>query len=63
MGIFIAVLFIITGSLGILRPGIYYNSKKLNAHQIARNKRIWKRCGIGLVLLGILDLILDFFAR
>ena len=43
--------------IGVFKPSFLYDSNKLNAEQIARNKRIWNRSGLVLIALGILDLI------
>jgi hypothetical protein len=61
MNILIGILFIIVGLTGILRPSFFYKSELLTPQQIERNKRIWNRGGIGLVILGFVELATLFF--
>lgn len=58
MDILIGVLFLTLGAVGIFRPSFLYNGAVLTPEEASRNKRIWKRCGIALVLLGFADLII-----
>jgi hypothetical protein len=48
-----AALMITMGLMGIFNPSFFYKSELLTPEQIARNKRIWNRGGIALVILGI----------
>jgi len=59
MSILIGTLFIIIGLIGIFHPSFFYDVRKLNAEKVARNERIWNRCGIGLLILGCVDLALS----
>jgi uncharacterized protein YjeT (DUF2065 family) len=58
MSILIGVLFIINGLLGVFYPGFFYKKNKLTPEQIARNNRIWNRCGIVLIVVGIANLVI-----
>ena len=48
-----AALFISLGLMQIFNPSFFYKSELLTPQKIERNKRILKRCGIGLVILGV----------
>ena len=48
-----AALTLTLGLMGIFNPSFFYKSELLNPEQIARNKRIFKRGGIVLVILGV----------
>jgi hypothetical protein len=48
-----AALAIMLGLMGIFNPSFFYKSELLTPQQIARNKRIWNRGGIVLVILGV----------
>jgi len=52
MNIIIGALFLAVGFLGVLNPNFFFKSEKLNSSQIERNRRIWRRCGIGLLVIG-----------
>jgi hypothetical protein len=59
MSILIFSLFTVFGLFGIFNPKVFYKSSALTQEKIMRNNRIWKRCGIGLVLVGIAGLMLE----
>jgi hypothetical protein len=63
MSILISALFLGMGLLGVFCPGFFYKAEKLNPEQIARNKRIWNRCGAGLIILGLADLLMALIWR
>jgi len=48
-----AALFIALGFMQVFNPSFFYKSELLTPPKIERNKRILKRCGIGLIILGI----------
>ena len=58
MDVIICILSFALGALGIVRPSFFYNTNALTSEQVTRNKRILRRCGIGLILLGIFQLVL-----
>lgn len=58
MSYVVGSLFLVTGLISIFKPDFFYQSNRLNEDQIARNKRIWKRVGIVLVIFGVADVIL-----
>ena len=59
----IDALSIVVGLMGIFNPSVFYKSELLTPEQIARNKRIWKRCGIGLVILGVAGTAISIFKK
>ena len=61
MSIILAVLFLIMGLVGVFRPSFFYKSELLTAQQIERNKRIWKKGGAALVILGLALFAINFF--
>jgi len=58
ISILIGILALINGVIGVFWPSFFYQSKKLTPEKNARNKRIWNRCGLGLIVLGIADLVI-----
>jgi hypothetical protein len=60
MHILIAVLFMTMGLLGVFWPGFYYRSGLLSPPQIMRNKRIFNRLGVVLIILGVILVVLNF---
>jgi hypothetical protein len=63
MSILIGGLFLLMGLLGVFYPAFFYKAEKLSPEQIARNKRILKRCGVALIVLGLADLLMTLFGR
>jgi len=61
MDILIGVIILIVGFVGIFRPNIFYKSELLTPQQIERNRRIWTRGGLALVVLGIVVLATQLF--
>jgi hypothetical protein len=61
MDVLIGILFLIVGFIGVFRPGFFYKSELLAPQQIERNKRIWNRGGIVLVILGLIQLAMRLF--
>jgi hypothetical protein len=57
---FLGVWILVVGLTGILRPTFFFRSDKLAPEKIERNKRVWKWCGIGLVLCGTAQLAIEF---
>jgi len=57
MDTILGLWFVAVGLVGVLRPSFFYKSKKLTPERIDRNNRIWKRCGFGLIAVGIAELI------
>jgi hypothetical protein len=58
MDIIISILFLTVGALAIFFPDSLCNVAALKPEQVARNRRIWKRCGFALILLGAAGLII-----
>ena len=58
MDVILGFWFVAVGLIGVLRPGFFYNSKKVTTEKIERNKRIWKRGGLGLIVTGVAELVL-----
>ena len=63
MDILIAILLLIVGLIGIFRPDFFYKSELLTPEQIARNKRIWNRCGAGMAIVGFVLLAMQLFFK
>lgn len=63
MDILIAVIFLTVGFIGIFRPGFFYKSELLTPEQLARNKRIWNRGGVVLVIGGFVLLVMQLFFK
>jgi len=63
MSTLIAVLFLAMGLLGVFHPSFFYKSELLTPEQIARNKRIWNRGGVVLIVLGLVLLVLSFIVK
>ena len=61
ISIIVAVLFIINGFLWVFYPELCVKRKLLTEQQIKRNKKILRRYGIGILLIGIALLIGDLF--
>lgn len=63
MNILIAILALTMGLLGVLHPSFFYKSELLTPEQLARNKRIWNRGGIVLIVIGLVLLVLSFIVK
>jgi len=63
MSILIAVLSLAMGLLGVFYPSFFYRSDLLTPQQIQRNKRIWNRGGVVLIILGLVLLVLSFIVK
>lgn len=60
MNVIISFFFLAVGLTGIFRPGYFYKSELLTPQQIDRNKRIWKWGGVGLTIVGLVLLGIQF---
>jgi hypothetical protein len=49
---FIGAWFVIVGAVGLFRPTFFFRSDKLAPDRIARNIRIWRWTGGGLIVAG-----------
>jgi hypothetical protein len=56
-----AFVAIIMGSLGVFYPGFFHKSELLTPQQIERNKCIWNRGGIVLLVGGLILLAMRLF--
>ncbi len=63
MNIFIGAWFVIVGAVGVIRPTFFFRSEKLTAEQIARNIRIWRWSGVGLIVAGAAVLIIALVSK
>ncbi len=63
MDILIGILFLIVGFIGIFRPSFFTKTELLTPEQIARNKRIWNRGGVVLVIAGFVLLAMQLFFK
>lgn len=63
MSSLIAALFLIMGLIGVFRPNFFYKTELLTPEQLQRNRRIWKKGGIVLIILGIVQLALSFLRK
>jgi hypothetical protein len=63
MSLLIAALSLIMGLIGVFRPSFFYKSELLTPQQIERNKRIWNRGGVIMIVLGIALLIVTFILK
>ena len=56
-----AFIAIIMGLLGVFYPSFFYKSELLTPQQIERNKRIWNRGGIVLLVGGPILMAMRLF--
>lgn len=62
MDLFIGVLFLTGGLFAIFKPAVYYQKEKLTPAQIEKNNRLFKRGGIGLVIMSVALIIITLLA-
>jgi len=46
------IWLVAVGLTGVLRPTFFFRSDKLTPEKIERNRRVWKWCGVGLIVCG-----------
>ena len=63
MNTFIGAWFVFVGAVGLFRPTFFFRSEKLTPERIARNIRIWRWTGAGLIVVGGAVLAIALFSK